>query len=284
MSSEITRIDLADWEKSGEGAVGASYFHKNDPALMLKMNFSDAPVESWEREIQCAQAVYSLGLPTPKPGSIVTDGEHYGLMFQRIANKISYARAVSEHPERIEEYAKRFASIVKQMHATKADIEGLHSLKDYLFENIEKNPFHDEAFKAKARKLVESLPDSDTAIHGDLHFGNVIMADGKDYLIDLGNFCYGHYMYDIAMSVIVYDLADSLPEMFVKNYHCSPEQGKRFFEIFFREYFGESCNFAQLRKDVIPFRALRSIAAENEMGAPVPAGAEPEARQFLESL
>lgn len=284
MDPKVSKIDRSDWVKSGEGAIGASYFHKDDPTLMLKININDAPLETWENEIRCAEALIRIGLPTPKPGCIVTDGEHYGLMFQRISGKVSYARATGEQPENIVNLAKSFAGTVRLMHSTVAKIEGVRNVKDFIHDAIDKNIFHDESFKKKAHRLVDSLPDADKAIHGDLHFGNIIMADGKDYIIDIGNFCYGYYMFDLAMFDNVIGLIDHNPELFTYNYHCTPEQALLFYRNYINEYFGKEVDLEAFSSELLPYKALRFISMENEMGRPLRADALPIVQKYIDSL
>ena len=46
-------IDLNEYERSGEGANGASYNHKTDPNIMVKIYFRN--FESAEKELELAQ-------------------------------------------------------------------------------------------------------------------------------------------------------------------------------------------------------------------------------------
>lgn len=46
---------------------------------------------------------------------MVSDGERYGLIFSRIPDKISYARAIGDNPERLEEIATIAPVIFKEM-------------------------------------------------------------------------------------------------------------------------------------------------------------------------
>ena len=82
-----TLIDLNDYVRVGEGANGASYNHKTDPNIMLKMYFRN--FEAAQLELELAQKVYNMGIPTPKPGDLVTDGKQMGILFRRIEGKKS---------------------------------------------------------------------------------------------------------------------------------------------------------------------------------------------------
>ena len=107
-----TRINLADYEVAGAGALGESYISKKDPNILLKL-YSREREQMGLDEYERACKVYSIGVPCPAPGELVRTGEgQLGLQFRRIVGKKSYARALSEHPERLEEYAKRLVQTV----------------------------------------------------------------------------------------------------------------------------------------------------------------------------
>ena len=84
-------INLNDYVRTGEGANGASYNHKTDPNIMMKMYFRNFGAAALELEL--AKKVYNAGIPTPEPGDLVTDGERMGIRFKRIVGKKSYSRA-----------------------------------------------------------------------------------------------------------------------------------------------------------------------------------------------
>ena len=80
-----TIIDLNDYIRTGEGANGDSFNHKTDSNIMLKMYFRN--FEAAEKELELARKVYDIGIPTPEPGDLVTDGKRMGVRFRRIEGK-----------------------------------------------------------------------------------------------------------------------------------------------------------------------------------------------------
>ena len=74
---EPIKIDLNDYVRTGEGANGASYNHKIDPSIMMKLYFRN--FEAAKLELELAQKVYRMGIPTPEPGDLVTDGRSVSL-------------------------------------------------------------------------------------------------------------------------------------------------------------------------------------------------------------
>lgn len=264
------KIDLNEYERTGEGANGASYNHKSDPNIMVKMYFRN--FEAAQLELELAKKVYEAGIPTPEPGDLVTDGERMGVRFRRIPGKKSYSRACGDDPEHTEEYAREFAQMCKQLHATKVDTTQFENYKDHLYKLLEANPFFEAAQKEKIRAFIEAAPDGDTAIHGDLQFSNGIFVDEdgerKKYFIDLGDFCYGYPMFDIGMVYLCCCLNDE--EWTMMQYHMSNETAARFWDAFAKEYFGEDADMDEVMKEVKIYAGLKTLIVERDTRCPMP--------------
>lgn len=266
-------IDINDWEISGAGGAGVSYFHKNDPTLILKMDNREVSEQEVEQGLETARIVYSLGIPTPEPGEVVFDGQHYGQVFRRIHNKISYARLCGQQPELIPQLAHEYTSVVKQLHSTVGKGSGLRSIKQTYGDMVRANPFRPKEIIDKALALLESLPEADTCVHGDLHFGNLITAEGKNYLIDIASFSYGHPYFDIAMMVAIHRLSYDNPAYHQELFHCTREQAEEFWNCFVKEYFGEDFTDEKIEEMILPYLAVRALTMETETGHPLPPNA-----------
>lgn len=257
-------IDLNDYERTGEGANGASYNHKTDKTVMMKLYFRN--FDAAKQELELAQKVYDAGIPTPKPGDLVTDGEKTGIRFRRIDGKKSYSRACGDNPERTEEYAREFAQLCKHLHTTHVDTNLFENVKDRLYKMLEENPFFPDEQKRKIHDFIASAPDADTAIHGDLQFSNGIFVE-KDgvrtpYFIDLGDFCYGYYMFDLGMVYLCCKLNNEAWTM--EQYHMSNATAARFWDAFAREYFGPDANLEELEKTIRIYAALKVLIIERD--------------------
>lgn len=264
----MTRIDLNDWTESGAGYFGTSYSNKTDETLLLKMLKPGFPSSMIEEEHQLALKVCSLGIPTPRPFDLVTDGECCGIIYQRLPDKISYARMLGRHPELSDSLAEDLAALTHRLHSITCPADKFSDVKVKMRSAVLNNNFHDEYFKGKALALLESLPDGDSCIHGDLHFGNVILSGGNSYFIDLGNFCYGHPYFDLGMTLCIMEFASLHPGAFSENYHCTPEQGIHFMETFLKAYFGPESVLEDIVKQLRPYAAFCQISSELAMGVP----------------
>ena len=263
-------IDLNDYVRSGEGANGASYNHKTDPNVMLKLYFRN--FEAAEKELELAQKVYAMGIPTPEPGDLITDGKQIGIRFRRIEGKKSYSRACGDNPENTEEYAREFARLCKQLHATHVDTAQFENVKDRYYKMLSDNPEVTPEQKEKIRAFIAAAPDADTALHGDLQFGNGIFVekDGvrKQYFIDLGDFCYGYYMFDLGMVYLCCCLNNE--EWTQEVNHMSNATARRFWDAFAREYFGPEADLEQVEKEVRVYAGIKTLMVERDTRCPMP--------------
>ncbi len=263
-------IDINDYVQSGEGANGASYNHKTDSSILLKMYFRN--FEFAARELEVAQKVYAAGIPTPEPGDLVTDGERVGIRFRRMEGKRSYSRACGDEPERTEEYAREFARLCKKLHSTHVDIKQFDSVKDRLYKMLDDNPFFSVEQKEKIRAFITAAPDSDTAIHGDLQFSNGIFTEKNGvrtpYFIDLGDFCYGYYMFDIGMVYLCCCLNDE--SWTQEQYHMSNATAARFWDAFALEYFGAEADMEKVMREVKIYAGLKTLIIERDTHCPMP--------------
>ena len=268
-------IDMNEYVRTGEGANGASYDHKTDPSIMMKMYFRN--FEAAALELELAQKVYKMGIPTPEPGDLVTDGERIGIRFKRMPGKRSYSRACGDEPERVEEYAREFARMCKHLHSIHVDTTQFENVKDRLYAMLDANPFFTDEQKSKIHDFIAAAPDCDTAIHGDLQFSNGIFVETENgkgetertsYFIDLGDFCYGYPMFDIGMVYLCCCLNDEAWTM--EQYHMSNATAAKFWDYFADEYFGPDANMEQVMKEVRIYAGLKTLIIERDTHCPMP--------------
>ena len=261
------RIDLADYEYAGEGANGVSYNHRRDPDVMLKLyrpGLFQPPLD----EMLIARKVFAAGIPTPEPGDFVTDGTRFGVRFRRIRDKVSYARAVGDHPGDVVRYAEEFAGMCRQLHGTHVDTSAFECVKDRYARELAENPFFTSAEKDRLLRFIQDAPDTDTAIHGDLQFGNAIFVGKDRYFIDLGDFCYGYRLFDIGMVYCTAYISE--PDFVREAFHMEPATAVRFWQAFAPVYFGSDRPIRDIEAEVRPYAGLKTIIVERDMGRPMP--------------
>jgi len=265
---EAIHISLSDYVLSGGGANGESYDHRTDPTVMLKL-YHPGKIQQPLDEMLLARKVYAAGIPTPEPGEyVVTDDGRYGIRFRRIVGKKSYARATGDEPGRAQEYAVEFAGMCKRLHEIHVDTTQFESVKDRYYRLLEQNPFFTPHEKDKLSRFITDAPDSDTAIHGDLQFGNAIFVGDQRYFIDLGDFSYGYYLFDVAM---VYLCCCASEEAFIKEaFHMDKATSIRFWQYFAPAYFGADRPLKDIEEEIGPYVGLKTLIVERDTKRPMP--------------
>ena len=264
---EAIKISLDDYVLFGEGFNGESYDHKTDPTVMLK-HYHPGKIQQPRDEMILARKVYNMGIPTPKPGEyVVTEDGRYGIRFRRIPGKVSYARATGDHPEKVQQYAEEFAEMCLQLHSTHVDTTQFESVKERYYRLLTENPFFTTGEKDKIGKFIADVADTDTAIHGDLHFSNAIFTGSKRYFIDLGDFCYGHPLFDVGMLYLccILDGEEYISEYF----HMHKETAVQFWEAFAQVYYGKDRSLKDIEEEIRPFAGLKTLIIERDTKCPM---------------
>ena len=246
------KIDLADYEQSGEGGTAISYNHK-DGKTMIKLYNDYMPKDVPAREYGVARAIQDMGIVTPKVGRIVTDGSRTGVEFQRISPKKSFARMMSEDPGTTQDLAVRFAKIAKELHSKQCDTTFFPNIKDFFYRVVSGDKFLTESQKTVVRNFIHSVPAAQTCLHGDLHVGNVITDGTTDYLIDNADFSFGNPLFDLGQIYLTGCVIEE--PMAIYLFHMTTAQLRTWWEAFVPEYFpGE--DIEKINRMLDPFAAL----------------------------
>ncbi len=264
-------INLDEYVQSGEGGTALSYSHK-DGKTLAKLFMKGMGAETAEREFMVNKIVYELGIPTPKPLRLVTDGTRFGAEYELIPNKRSFARILSQEPEQLESLSLRFAAMAQEIHRTPVDTTRLPSMKNLIREQIVRYKEIPEDVREKALQFLEAVPDSPTCLHGDLHIGNVITDGERTLWIDVGDFAYGVPEWDLGM---MYYASNYMSEpRALSIFHLPIEVLKQHWAVFAKAYYGTT-NQEELRKKeqaLFPFFAVKMLLViskiHNGQGAP----------------
>lgn len=249
-------IDISTWTQVGEGGIGKTYVHPDNPDVLLKVNMPSLSDEAnVKREVETAQHVFATGLSTPRMYEIVRVGDAYGYTFERIHHKKSLARICADEPERIPEMGALLANEAKQLHATPCDPAFFPSHKAMVLKAIEAAVFVNEADKQKLTAFVEGLDDVATCNHGDLQMGNMIVSgQGKSYWIDLGWFSHGTPFFDLGHLYLITQVYSQF-ERLCEITHMNREQLLAFWDAFATAYSG-SADHAAFDAEVARFSPL----------------------------
>ena len=237
MNEEIQRINLDDYIQTGEGGTALTYTHK-DGLSLAKLYNPGFEADRAKAEFLTARAVFELGIPSPEPFRLITDGQRSGAEYELIKNKRSYTRIISQEPERLEEISLKFARMAKELHAKQADTTRLQSYKQRIANFYHEKNMVPEDYKQRVLQFLDTVPDTPRCLHGDLHIGNIITDGQRDLWIDLGEFAYGVPEWDLAL---LWTMCHNMPGDRVEHiFHITHDTMQAHWDIFFPAYLGTS--------------------------------------------
>lgn len=268
---EYELINLDDYIQSGEGGMALTYNHKDGKAL-AKLFMKGMGAETAEREFMVNKIVYEMGILTPKPLRLVTDGERFGAEYELIPNKRSFARIISQEPEQLEPLSLRFAQLAREIHQTPADTTRLPSMKDLIRNQIVRYTDVPADVREKALQFLEAVPDTPTCLHGDLHIGNIITDGDRTLWIDVGDFAYGVPEWDLGMMFFSSNYMSE--QRAISIFHLPMEVLRQHWAVFVKEYYGITGLEELKRKQqaLFPYFAVKMLfiisKIHNGSGAP----------------
>ena len=229
------RIDLNDYVQTGEGGTALTYNHK-DGKTLAKLFIPSVTADNAIREFRTGQVVYDLGLPTPKPIRLITDGERFGAEYELIQHKRSFTRIISQEPDQLVPLSERFAVLAKQIHQTPADTTRLPDMRELAGIWIDRLTDFPDELKRRFHRFLDTVPSTPTCLHGDLHIGNIITDGSRDLWIDVGDFAYGVPEWDLGM---MYYAANFLSAERADNiFHLDTDTLKAHWTAFAKVYYG----------------------------------------------
>ena len=256
MAEEVQRIDLDDYIQTGEGGTALTYNHK-DGKTLAKLFLASIAAENAIREFRMSQVVYALGVPTPKPIRLITDGTRFGAEYELINNKRSYTRIISQEPDQLVPLSERFAVLAKQIHQTPADTTRLPDMRELASTWIDRLTDFPDELKRRFHRFIDTVPSTPTCLHGDLHIGNIITDGSRDLWIDVGDFAYGVPEWDLGM--MYYSSHFLSAERADNIFHLDNDTLKEHWDAFATVYFGTDSQEvleAEIRK-LQPFIATK---------------------------
>lgn len=256
MMNNYETINLDDYIRSGEGGTAVSYTHK-DGKTLAKLYNPGFEADRAREEFLTARTVFELGIPTPEPYRLVTDGERYGAEYEFVKNKRSFTRIISQEPERLQEISLTFASLARKLHATPADTGRLRSYKEVLTRFYQEKNLVPEAYRQRSLAFLEQVEDTPTCLHGDLQIGNIITDGYRTLWIDVGEFSYGVPEWDLCIMWIMSRRMGE--ERADKLFHLKPEQLEQHWNVFLPAYLGttDPRELEAFVKRIIPYYAVK---------------------------
>ncbi|MBR1633507.1 MAG: phosphotransferase [Lachnospiraceae bacterium] len=155
---------------------------------MLKVFRSDVTMEEADQEREYAHAALVCGIPTAIPFDVVSVGGGYGIVYEAV-DMVTVANLVTADPASLELRAEQFAKLLRELHDTDAKDSGLPDIKDRYRQWVDvASPRLDPKTKQRILSLVESIPDRNTYVHGEINLSNVLLHRGGAFGHGYGGF------------------------------------------------------------------------------------------------
>lgn len=242
--TELLKVEKAFRKLSVEGCevIGAGGFgtvYRLTPDQILKVYNGSSTLDEIRRGQELARKAFVLGLPTAIPFDIVKVGDKYGSVFELIDAQ-SASKTVSQDPSRLDELVRQSVDLMKLLHSTEVKKGELSQVRDRVKGNVVL--LRDDLPKEicdHLYELLESMPDSKTVIHGDLHFNNILIQNGEMIMIDLDTFAAGDPVFDFAGQFNLYHcFPDFDHNMAPKILGLQYETASKIWDLTLRYYFG----------------------------------------------
>lgn len=196
------KLSVDGCEIIGRGAKGTVY--RYDPETIIKVYKNPDSLPDIKNERELARKAFVLGIPTAISYDVVRVGDSYGSVFELLSAK-SFSQLIAEEPEKIDEYVKLYAELLKKIHTTEVKADDMPDIKETVMKWVNADTPYLEADKAeKLKMLVEAVPDTLNMLHCDYHTNNIMMQNGETLLIDMDTLAHGHPIFELANIYITY--------------------------------------------------------------------------------
>ena len=221
----------------GKGAKGTVYRYNDDTVIKVYKNPDSLPDILNEREL--ARKAFVLGIPTAISYDVVKVGDSFGSVFELLDAK-SYSELIAQNPDKLDEYVKDYAELLKLIHSTPVKADDMPDIKITINKWLEADKAYLSAENyGKLKKLVDETPDTLNMLHCDYHTNNIMMQNGETLLIDMDTLSHGHPVFEFANVYITYIGFGEVDKTVVEKFTGMPyETAKLVWKKFLPIYLG----------------------------------------------
>lgn len=196
VSRAINEVDISGATIVGEGYFSTVYRINKDTIIKVFNRTSDE--DQIERELTRAKQAFVLGIPTAISFDIVKVGDKLGVRFEMLDCK-SLRDCLRDDKEKYDEFIRRYASLIKKINTTICESKDVPSMnKAYLDKLNALKPHLDNKLYDKLYKMISSVKETSTFVHGDCHMKNIMVQGDELLLIDMDTLSVGHPIYELA--------------------------------------------------------------------------------------
>ena len=181
--------------------------------MICKLFYFGYPKEYIKHEFNNARLISKLGIITPKAYELIVVNGREGILYDRIIGNELYHKFNEENGILFDTWMDKFVGFHKQLLQYK--VNDAMNYKDFL------KMF---ATDSKTISKIDLLADDNSLLHGDFHFGNVMINRADNLvLIDMMNVCKGPAIYDIARTYFLLSYDANIQTEYLKRMGCTIE-------------------------------------------------------------
>ncbi|MBQ8142169.1 MAG: anti-sigma factor antagonist [Bacilli bacterium] len=238
ISKILRKVDVSHATVIGSGFFSTVYQLDKDTIVKVFNRTSDP--DQIQRELRLSKEAFVLGIPTAISFDIVQVGDKLGVCFE-LLDATSAKTTFLKDEQHFHEFMVKYAALLKKINTTECNDPEIPSIKNFYLEKIDKiHPYLEEAYYQKAKRLLESIPERNTFVHGDCHFKNIMIQGGELLLIDMDTLSVGHPLFELAALYAPYcAFSEDDKGNSEKFLGISDEQARHIYQSLLSLYFGK---------------------------------------------
>ena len=241
----LRQLSIDGCEQIGVGGVGTVY--RLDGDTIIKVFREGTTIDEVRKEITMSKEAFVMGTPTAISFDIVKVGSQYGLVYE-LLNAETLSSCIKRAPERIDEYARQYANLFRQLHSIEvpADSNVPDAIEHERQQILHIRRYFPQESIDLLLQILDTIPTGNRLLHLDLQVKNTMMQDNELMLIDMGEMGYGHPVLDLghAYSSMVLLIGD-----YDKTIGIPRELGNKVWDLAINYYFeGQPADVVELRK------------------------------------
>jgi tRNA A-37 threonylcarbamoyl transferase component Bud32 len=176
---------------------------------VLKLFLGNWP-EAARHEFAISRLAYMQGARTPQPLEVVEKDGRPGIVFEKVEGP-SLLRLLGMRPWQVKSMGRQFAELHHTVHRCKAP--ELPSARPELEKIIQSRQQLSTTTRTALLKLLSTLQDGDSLLHGDFHPDNVMVTSRGMVIIDWPNAACGCPLADVARTSIMLRIGEPVGEI-----------------------------------------------------------------------
>jgi uncharacterized protein (TIGR02172 family) len=238
ISKILRKVDVSQATVIGSGFFSTVYQLNKDTIVKVFNRTSDP--DQIQRELRLSKEAFVLGIPTAISFDIVQVGDKLGVCFE-LLDATSAKTTFLKDEQHFHDFMVKYAALLKKINTTECNDPEIPSIKNFYLEKVDKiHPYLEEAYYQKAKRLLESIPERNTFVHGDCHFKNIMIQGGELLLIDMDTLSIGHPIFELAALYAPYcAFSEDDKGNSEKFFGISDEQARHIYQSLLSLYFGK---------------------------------------------